>query len=170
MISGEIIIMALTKNKKVEVVDQLSKLIADVKTLVFVKFDKLTVKDVNELRSSLRKEDVGYKVAKKTLLKRVLTANNYQGEMPTMEGEIAVAYGTDEIAPARGVYEFQKGHKDFVSIVGGVFEGAYKTQAEMMEIAMIPGMQTLRGMFANVINSPIQRLVIALDQIAAKKQ
>jgi large subunit ribosomal protein L10 len=162
--------MALTKTKKVEVVDQLSKLITDVKTMVFVKFDKLTVKDVNELRSSLRKEEVGYKVAKKTLLKRVLTANNYQGDMPNLEGEIALAYGMDEIAPARGVYEFQKGHKDIVSIVGGVFNGTYKTQTEMMDIAMIPGMQTLRGMFANIIGSPIQRMVVALDQIAAKKQ
>lgn len=161
--------MALTKNKKVEVVDQLANLIKDVKTLVFVKFDKLTVKDVNALRSELRNEQVGYKVAKKTLLKRVLTANNYKGEMPELDNQVAVAYGTDEIAPARGVYEFQKTHKDNISIIGGVFEGEYKTQAEMMEIAMIPGMQTLRGMFANVINSPIQRFVIALDQIAAKK-
>jgi ribosomal protein L10 len=41
--------------------------------------------------------------------------------------------------------------------------------AEIAQIAMIPSLQTLRGMFVNIINSPIQRMVIALDQIAGKK-
>src|SRR3990167_7338986 len=34
----------------------------------------------------------------------------------------------------------------------------------------IPSLQTLRGMFVNVINSPIQGLAIALDAIAKKKE
>ena len=39
----------------------------------------------------------------------------------------------------------------------------------MMEIAMIPALPVLHGKFVNIINSPIQRLVIALGQIAGKK-
>ena len=38
----------------------------------------------------------------------------------------------------------------------------------MTVIASIPSMQVLRGMFVNVINSPIQGLVIALNAIAVK--
>jgi len=43
------------------------------------------------------------------------------------------------------------------------------TKEDMMAIALIPPQNTLYGMLVNVINSPIQGLVIALDQIAAKK-
>jgi hypothetical protein len=39
----------------------------------------------------------------------------------------------------------------------------------MTAIATIPPVPVLRGMFVNVINSPIQGLVIALDQIREKK-
>jgi hypothetical protein len=39
----------------------------------------------------------------------------------------------------------------------------------MKAIATIPPVPVLRGMFVNVINSPIQRMAIALGQIAAKK-
>jgi ribosomal protein L10 len=67
------------------------------------------------------------------------------------------------------VYEFQKKFKDHISIIGGVFDNAYVTKDEMVVIAAIPPLQTLYGMFANVINSPIQGLVIALDQIGKKK-
>ena len=37
------------------------------------------------------------------------------------------------------------------------------------EIATIPSLQTLRGMFVNVINSPIAGLAVALKAIADKR-
>jgi ribosomal protein L10 len=40
---------------------------------------------------------------------------------------------------------------------------------EMLGVATIPPLQTLRGMFVNLINSPIQRFAVALNQIATKK-
>ena len=44
------------------------------------------------------------------------------------------------------------------------------TSAEkMIALATIPPLPVLRGMFVNVINSPIQGLVMALDQISKKK-
>jgi ribosomal protein L10 len=74
------------------------------------------------------------------------------------------------LAGARGVYSFLKDHKENISIVGGVFEGKYKNAVEMMSIATIPPIEVLRGMFVNLINSPIQRLVVGLDQIRSKKE
>jgi len=53
--------------------------------------------------------------------------------------------------------------------MGGVFEGRFMTAAEMEEVAKIPTLEVLRGKFVNIINSPIQRWVIALGQIAEQK-
>jgi ribosomal protein L10 len=39
----------------------------------------------------------------------------------------------------------------------------------MVTIAQIPGLKTLQAQFVNLINSPIQRLVIGLNAIAEKK-
>ena len=138
--------------------------------MVFVNFHKLPVKDTTPLRRSLREQGVGYKVAKKTLIKRALSTVKAEGEMPELGGEVAIAFGKDELAPAREVYNFVKTHKDSVQILGGVFEGKYLNKEAMLAIAMIPPLQTLRGMFVNLINSPIQRIAIALDQIAQTKQ
>ena len=134
-----------------------------------MKFDKLKVADVNTLRRTLQSQNVGYQVAKKTLLKRALSTHGITGELPEVSGQVAIAYSTDLLAGAREVFNFQKTHKDNISIVGGVFEGKYMNAVEMMSIATIPPLQTLRGMFVNLINSPIQRLVIGLDQIAKSK-
>ncbi len=161
--------MPITLEKKKEIVAGLEGALKDAKSIVFVKFDKLTVADVNTLRRNLQKEGVGYSVSKKTLLKRALSKFGIEGTEPEIPGQIAVAYGTDLLAGAREVSAFQKGHKENISIVGGVFDGKYMNAEEMNSIANIPPLQTLRGMFVNIINSPIQRFAVALDQIAQSK-
>lgn len=161
--------MAITKEQKVEIVKDLESAIKGVKSIVFVNFHKLPVKETTILRRSLREQGVGYKVAKKTLIKRALDSVKATGDMPELGGEVAIAYGADELAPAREVYNFLKAHKGSIDILGGVFEGRYLAKEEMLAIATIPPLQTLRGMFVNIINSPIQRFVIALDQIAKKQ-
>jgi len=161
--------MPITLDKKKELVVILDKALKGANSVVFVKFDKLKVADVNNLRRTLQGESVGYQVAKKTLLKRALGSHGVTGTLPEIPGQVAIAYGADLLAPAREVLAFQKKHKDNISIVGGVFEGKYMDASEMMSIANIPPLQTLRGMFVNLINSPIQRFAVVLDQIAATK-
>ena len=162
--------MAITKEKKKEIYNNINKSVSDAASVVFVNFHGLSVAETTGLRKELRGEDVGYTVAKKTIIKRALDNSKAKGEQPQLDGELAIAYGEDLIAPARGVYEFQKTHKKKISILGGIFEGKFMDKEEMMEIATIPPVPVLRGMFVNVINSPIQGLVIALSKIAETKE
>jgi len=161
--------MALKKEKKVEIVNLLDTALANAQSAVFVKFDKLQVKDANNFRRSLQKDGIGYFVSKKTLLKRALVGEKITGELPALEGQVAIAYGSDALAPAREVFNFHKTHKENISIIGGVFEGKYMNASEMLSIATIPPLQTLRGMFVNLINSPIQRFAVVLNAIAEKQ-
>lgn len=161
--------MALTKAQKGKVLEKVDEAVKNAQSMVFVNFHGLTVAETTALRRKLRAEGTGYMVAKKTLAKRALNDAKIEGEMPDLRGEFAIAYGADLLAPARGVYEFQKEHKDHIEILGGVFEGKYMDQAAMTSIATIPGRQVLYAQFVNLINSPIQRLAVALDQIAQSK-
>ncbi len=161
--------MAISKEKKSEVYENLKNFLGNAKSVVFVNFHGLGVSDTTDLRKQLKGEGVGYVVAKKTLVKKALEDTKTEGEMPQLDGELALAYSEDLIAPARGVYDFQKKHKDHISILGGIFEGKYMNQSAMTEIASIPSRQILYGQFVNLINSPIQGLVVALDKIAEKK-
>jgi large subunit ribosomal protein L10 len=162
--------MAISKQKKGEIVDKLGKAIKDAKSLVFVNFHGLKVSDSTNLRRALKSEGVSFQVSKKTLTKRVLDAEKFEGAQPELDGELAMAWGEDLIAPARGVYAFAKKFPEGLKILGGVFEGRYMSKAEMEGIATIPSTDTLRGMFVNIINSPIQRFAIALNEVAKKNQ
>lgn len=162
-------IVAITKQKKKEIVEKTGDLLKKGKSFVFVNFKSLKVADTTLMRKSLRGSGVGYYVSKKSLLKRALGVLGTSGTLPDMPGEVALAYGDDLLAPAREIFSFEKKFKDGVKIIGGIFEGAYFNREEMLSIATIPSQEVLYGKFVNIINSPIQRLVISLDQIAQKK-
>lgn len=161
--------MARTKSEKKEIIEKLEKIIKDAQSMVFVNFHGLNVADTTQVRRKLKTEGVGFFVSKKSLTKKAMDSNKFSGTIPELNGEVGLAYGTDLIAPAREIYEFQKKYKNSISILGGVFEGKFMSKEEMMDIALIPSQKTLQAMFVNVINSPIQGLVMALDQISKKK-
>lgn len=161
--------MAITKQKKAEIVDKLKKGFETAKSLVFVNFKGLTVGNTTAMRQELKKEGVSYTVAKKTLTNRALAEKNFEGEKPELPGELALAWGEDDIAPIAQVYSFQKKYPENIKILGGVFQGRYVGISEINELALIPPMPILRGKFVNIINSPIQRIAIALSEVAKKK-
>lgn len=161
--------MAITRAQKGEVVEKLKKALKDAKSLIFVNFKGLSVSDTTTMRHALKKEGVSYLVTKKTLANQALDSHKFEGSKPELEGELALAWSEDLIAPARGVHSFQVKFPENLKIMGGVFEGKFMSAGEMIEIAKIPTLDVLRGKFVNIINSPIQRLVIGLNEISKTK-
>ena len=161
--------MAITRQKKEEVVAKVADIAKTAKTMVFAQFKGLTVAEQNEMRKALRAQNVGYTVAKKSLMTRALQDAKYEGTMPALEGEVSLAYGEDELAPARELATFVKKFGDHLSFAGGIFGGKFVSKEEITSIAAIPGMETLRAMFAQVINSPRQRFAVVLSEVAKKK-
>ena len=145
------------------------KTVGKAKSLAFVNFHGLTVKDVTEMRRTLRQSGVSYIVAKKSLTKKALGESGIAGTLPELSGELGIAWSEDLLAPARETFGFQKKFEKRISLLGGVFEGKFLGAEEIKEIAMIPPLQTLRAQFVNLINSPIQGFVMALSEVAKKK-
>lgn len=163
--------MAKTKAEKKVIIDKLEDAFKNATSTVFVHFSAVPVSDESALRREFRKEGVQYFVAKKTLIRRALESLGLAHESLPLDGEVAVAYGggDDATAAARLVHAAGKKLADKVSILGGIFEGKLVDQAQMREIATIPSLQTLRGMFAQVINSPRQRFAVVLSEVAKTK-
>lgn len=163
--------MAQTKDQKVAVVAKLEDAFKNATTSVLLHFKGVNISEETEMRRALKAEGVTYTVAKKSLIKRALQNLGHQHADVPLEGEVALAYGggEDSTAAARLVHEFGKKFANKLSILGGIFEGKLINQAAMQEIATIPPMDTLRGMFANVINSPRSRFAIVLSEVAKTK-
>lgn len=146
----------------------LESAVTNSKSVVFVNFHGLKVGDETLLRQDLRKSGVSYKISRKTLLKRALDGKA-TGELPDLTGEVAMAYADDDIAPAREVYNFQKTYKVPLNILGGIFNGKFVDGVYMKEIATIPSREVLLSKVAFLLQSPMQRLAIAVNEVAKTK-
>lgn len=163
--------MAKTKEQKAAIIEKVERAVKEGASSVFVHFSKVTVAEESAMRRALKKDGVSYFVAKKTLIRRALDKLGLKHDELPLEGEVAIASGggDDVTAAARLIHEFGKKFTDKLSIIGGVFEGKLMDEGAMREIATIPSFQTLRGMFAQVINSPRQRFAVVLSKVAEKK-
>ena len=164
--------MAKTKEQKGEIIAKLETAMKESPSTVFVSFSGVSVADESAMRRTMHNESINYFVAKKTLIRRALSSIGLDHTDLPLDGEVAIAYGggSDATAVARLVHEFGKKLQDKLVIAGGVFKGSIKTAPQMQEIATIPSLHVLRGMLANVINSPLSGLAIALKAIGDKQQ
>lgn len=163
--------MAKTREQKGQIIDGLADSFKSAISTVFVHFRGVNVADETAMRRALHADSVKYTVAKKTLIKLALQKLGHSTEGMVLDGEVAAAYGGGEDATvaARLVHEFGKKYTGRVQILGGLFEGKIVDRAQMEEIATIPSLQQLRGMFAQVINSPRQRFAVVLNAVAGTK-
>ncbi len=163
--------MAVSKQKKFSVIEDLKKIFASGAEVVFTNFHGLNVTETTSLRRKMKEAGVSYRVAKKTLVKKALTESGFR-EIPELPGEISLVYAKDvePLEAGRQTNAVQKEYKDKFSITGGIFEGRLLGQEEMVSLSKIPSKQTLYAQFVNVINSPIQGLAIAISKIAEGRE
>ncbi len=161
--------MALPKAKKIELIDTYKKALSQAKSVAYVSFKGLPVKHTEELRRTLRADNSSYFVVKKTLWDLAVKDRKVTGEAPFIANEMAVIVSEDLLIPARLSYEFSKTHKGKLTLMGGIFDGAFKSQKEMTAIATIPSRDVLLSQLAYLLKSPMQRIAIAVSEVAAKK-
>tara|TARA_Y100000310_G_scaffold263659_1_gene273967 strand:+ start:7736 stop:8254 length:519 start_codon:yes stop_codon:yes gene_type:complete len=154
--------MAITKEKKQEIIKGLSEKLKSAESVVFVNFHGLSVGENQELRQKLRENGSSFVVAKKTLMKRVLSEEKIEGSTPELNGELAVSFGDDLTSSAKSIYEFTKTHKEQINILGGIIEGSYVSCDQVVSLAQIPSREALYGQLVYVINAPTQNFVSVL--------
>lgn len=155
--------MSITRQQKEEIIKSLSDKFSKAKSIVFLGFQGLTVKEDKELRSKLRSENIDYKVARKTLIRKSLKEINIEGvDDISLEGPVGAAIGyEDEIAPARLANEFAKTNKK-LQLLGGFISNKYANAKEIKALALLPGKDQLRARLVGTINAPISGFVNVL--------
>ena len=155
--------MAKTRQQKEQTIKDLTEKIKKAKALVFVNFDGLKVKEVEELRKNCRAENVEYFVAKKTLMKQAFKdAGLAEIDPKGFEKEVATVFGyDDEVAPARIVQNFAKDH-EALKAFGGILEGRFVEGQKVTELAKLPSRTELLAKVVGSIKAPVSGFVNVL--------
>ncbi len=123
--------------------------------MVFANFKGLTVAEQNEMRKALRAQNIGYTVAKKSLLAIGLKDGKFEGEMPALEGEVAFAYGRGRARARAGDSGVREEIRRAPGVRRRMFGGKFVGKEEITSIAAIPGMETLAPSSYSLSTRPV---------------
>lgn len=156
--------------KKQQFVEELTEKLKDAAGGVLVDYKGITVEDDTKLRKELRENGVDYFVVKNTLLKRALNAAGIEGLDSALEGTTAIALSNDDIIIAPKVLNKKaEDSKGQFSIKLGFVDGKAISKEEVEAYAKLPSKETLLSQLVFMLQSPIQRLAIAISEIEKKQ-
>src|ERR1700730_7034593 len=157
--------MAVTKAKKTEQVEKLSKDLKNVSNLVVETYTKMTVAQDYELRKALRGSGAKYKVVKNTLAERAAKGTKVEGALKDLAGVTSIAYTSgDPVAMAKALTKYAKDMPEF-TFKAGVVEGRVVTIKEIEALATMTAKEELYSKLLCLISSPAQRLVTVMNAV-----
>ena len=163
--------MAISRAKKEDQIERLREIVKQgiSGSLVFISFRQISAKRLAQIRAEYFRKGISFRVAKKTLIKKAFENTNIPGEMPPLEGEIAILAGSDSLLPARTTVSFKLGRDAVFAPVGGVYEGAFVDATTMNMLANIPDRETLLTRLVGMVETPLRQWVAVLHLIAGKR-
>ena len=157
--------MAVTKAKKTEQVEKLTKDLKNVSNLVVTTYTKLTVAQDYELRKALRGAGAKYQVVKNTLAERAAKGTKVEEVLKNLSGVTSIAYTTgDPVALAKALSKYAKDNPEF-TFKAGVVEGRVISISEIKALATMPSKEEVYSKLLFLINAPAQRLVTAMNAV-----
>ena len=166
--------MAISREKKEQIVADLSERIARSEALIMIEYSGLNTAEINELRNRLRETETGYHVVKNRLMKLAMEQAGFSWEPSLFDGPTAVGFCYEEVpGPAKILVDFAKESRTF-SIRGGMLGHALVDAAQISDLAELPSSEVLIAQvvaritaplvgLANVLNAPLQNLVYVLQ-------
>ena len=138
---------------------------------VLVDYKGISVEDDTKLRKDLRENGVEYFVVKNTLLKRAAEVAGIEGLEPALSGTTAIALTAEDIIIAPKILFKQTEAPDStVAIKLGFVDGKVISKEDVEADAKLPSKDTLLSQLVFMLQSPIQRVAIALNEIAKKNE
>lgn len=139
---------------KQAVVAELREQLAGSRTLIVSEYRGLTVREIGEIRRSLRKQDVSYRVVKNRLMK-IAAADNVRSALDELlVGPTAIAFGQDEGATAKAVLDTMRPYKQ-VRITGALLGDRAIDAAGVTRLASLPSRDILLSQLAGAFAAPM---------------
>jgi large subunit ribosomal protein L10 len=158
--------LALSKQKKNEVLDQYKSWLRDSQAVVLVEYSGATMRDMENIRAKVREASGEFHVVKNTLAKLAFEASGYTIPEDFLENTTAALFAFED--PAETTKALSEATKDLdaIKIKGGYMGVELLDVAQVKALADLPPLPILRGQLLGVIQAPAGKLVRTIAEPA----
>ena len=151
----------MNKEKKKNYIEEMKGFFKKTSSILVTHYQGLTVKQIDELRSEMRKHGILFKITKNRITKLALEGSKYKKLENLFTGPTAVAFSEDAITSAKILTKFAKKNSN-LKIIGGLIEEEPLSVEEVEKIATLPTLDEARAKIASILKTPAQKIMSIL--------
>ena len=151
----------MNKEKKKIYIEEMNGFFNKTNSVFVTHYQGLTVKQIDELKSEMRKHGILFKITKNKITKLALKGTKYIKLENLFSGPTAVAFSDDAISSAKILTKFAKNNSN-LKIIGGLMEEEPLSIEDVAKIATLPTLNEARAQIMYILNSSAQKIVSIL--------
>ena len=149
------------KDKKKDYIEEMKSFFNKTSSVLITHYQGLTVKQIDELRSEMRKHGVLFKITKNRITKLALEGSKFKKLENLFSGPTAIAFSKDAIISAKILTKFAKKNSN-LKIIGGIMEEEPLSVEDVEKIATLPTLDEARAKIADILTVPAQKIISIL--------
>ena len=149
------------KDKKKDYIEEMKSFFNKTSSVLITHYQGLTVKQIDELRSEMRKHGILFKITKNRITKLALEGTKFKDLANLFNGPTAVAFSKDAINTAKILTKFSKDN-DNLKILGGIMGDDILNPEDVSKIATLPTLNEARAKITGILKTPAQKIVSIL--------
>ena len=154
--------MAISKEKKAELVQQYKDWLNDSSGIVLASYSGVTVKELEGLRRKIREIGGEFHVVKNTLIQLALQDAGLDLPQEMLQGTTAIGFTSEDIPGlAKAVSDLAR-ESATMDIKGGVVDRVIYNGSQMKNLAELPPLPILQAQLLSMIQVPASQVAMAL--------
>ena len=149
------------KTKKKKYIEEMKSFFQKTSSIFVTHYQGLTVKQIDELRSEMRKHGILFKITKNRITKLALEGSKFKKLENLFTGPTAVAFSEDAITSAKILTKFAKKNTS-LKIIGGIMEEEPLSLEDVAKIATLPTLDEARAKITGILTAPAQKIISIL--------
>ena len=151
----------MNKNKKKHYIEEMKTFFNKTSSVFVTHYQGLTVKQIDELRSEMRKHGILFKITKNKITRLALEGSKFKKLDKLFSGPTAVAFSEDAITSAKILTKFAKINSN-LKIIGGIMEEDPLSVEDVEKIATLPTLDEARANIVSILATPAQKIISIL--------
>lgn len=153
----------MSREKKAQIIDELQEIFSKCSIAILTDYRGLSTAGITDLRQTLRKSNVEYRVVKNTLARFAAERSGKNEAVNLFEGPVAIAFSYgDAIEPARVLTDYIRTSRSSLSVKGGFWGDRVLTSDDVGTLAILPPKEVLISRVLAGMQSPIVTLISSL--------
>ena len=151
----------MNKEQKKNYIVEMKNFFDSNESVLVTHYQGLTVLQLDELRSEMRKHGIMFKITKNKITKLALEKTKCKDLVNLFNGPTAVAFSKDAITSAKILSKFSKDHGS-LKILGGIMGDEILKEEDISKIATLPTLDEARAKITGILKSSAQKIISIL--------